>query len=993
MTRRFTSLEALPAVLTEAGVERVLLLTGGSGRFVDHVTRLVAGFTVEVFSGARRHVPEAVLAEARDKLTTFAASSASAAPVALVALGGGAPIGLGKALRLEHPGLFVALPTTYSGSEYTDIFGVTADGHKRTGRDPKVRPDVVIHDVALTLAMPRALTVTSLMNALAHPIATLAAGLLSDERKADGLAAIAKLVGAIDTLVQFPESRRARAEALEGAGLAAMTLEIGTPGLHHQLAHRLGGRFDLEHGALHAVLLPHTLRRLRDLQPDVVAAIDDAARVPDLEATLFDQLARAGAPTSLKAMGVTLPQILELLQAAPDLPPDVVRAAYHGRRPSRSVRREDWGLAEPVSVRGALPKARRVVVALHGRGATADSIVRRTLEIVGDDPDVAVVAPHGVDNLWYGARFSLPRREIGAELDAALAVVRVVLDRVLAEVPPERVALFGFSQGACLAIDAFLSRGQRLAALVALSGSAIGADEELVLREARRDEGGGAPTLAGTPVLLGVADADPWIPLARVEATAALLAASGCVVHSEHVPGGTHTFHVRHRILARPLLSGLAPAPTPTGFGNSFELEGLPGALPRDRNTPRLAPFGLYPEQLSVTSFVAPRHRNRRVWLYRVRPANRHGALVRLEHPRLASDFTAEVPEANLAAFAPPAYPEAPRDFVDGLFTLGGAGAPGLRRGYAVHLYAANRNMEDRAFHDADGDLLILPQEGALTLLTELGALDVRPGEIALVPRGLRFSVQLVDDRARGWIGEAFGAGFALPERGPVGANGLADARHFRAPVPWFEDRLAPGYRMTMKLGGALFEATQDTSPFDVVAWHGEAAPFVYDLRMFSPIAMARIDHIDPSAHAVVSAPLDPDGANALDLIAFVPRWDATEGTFRPPYFHRNVTTEINGVIAEVTSESSPFQPGTTFITPSMVPHGPGAAGVERVFALDSATADRPARGASTSLWFQLESALPFVPAPWAADESAPERLRDWHLVWGFNRSHFDPSR
>jgi len=982
MTTRHRDLGELPDILARLGARKVLLVTGPSARFVDRIESLIAPMPIELLAGARRHVPEDALAAARVRLDASGADT-------LVALGGGAAIGLCKALRREHAVGFVAIPTTYSGSELTDIYGITPAGSKRTGRDPRVRADAVIHDVALTLEMPRALTVTSLMNALAHPIATLAAGLLPPEREHEGLLAIERIFSALEVLVQSPDSRRAREGAIEGAALAAQTLEIGTPGVHHKLAHRLGGRFDLEHGALHGLLLPHTLHRLRRLPPnsevpteggapDLVAAIESRLRVPDLEGALFDLLVRAGVPTSLLAMNVTRAALEALLAEAPELPRDVALAAFHGRRPSREVSREDWGLREPVSVRGDPTRARRVVIALHGRGATADSIVRRVLEIVGDDPEVAVVAPHAPGNAWYSNRFTAPRATLEPELEIARSEVAQTLGRVLSEVQPGRVALFGFSQGACLALDVFAHLNRPFAALVALSGGAIGEDAELAAPSA---------AVAATPVLLGGSAGDPWIPWERVDATANLLRAVGCAVHLERVPGSTHALHLRHRLLARPLLTGRPEAEPPGGFGNTLSFEGLPGALPRDRNTPRLAPYGLYPEQLNLTGFTAPRAHNRRAWLYRVRPAARHGPLAPLTHPTLTTDFRERPPEANLVGLSPLPIPESPTDFIDGLHTLGGVGTPALRRGYAVHLYVANRNMEDRAFHDADGDLLIIPQAGGLTLFTELGALDARPGDIALIPRGVRFSVQLMDDHARGWVAEAFGPGFTLPERGPVGANGLADARHFQGPRAFFEDRLAPGHRMTMKLGGALYETTQETSPFDVVAWHGNAVPMTYPLAMFSPIGMARVDHIDPSAHTVLSAPLDEAGADALDLVAFVPRWDPSEGTFRPPYFHRNVTTELNGVIAERAPAGSPFQPGLTFLTPSLVPHGVVASGVERAFSLDPEVADRPSRSSDDSLWFQLESALPMSLTRWAT--GAPSRMRDWHLVWGQYRSHF----
>jgi homogentisate 1,2-dioxygenase len=295
--------------------------------------------------------------------------------------------------------------------------------------------------------------------------------------------------------------------------------------------------------------------------------------------------------------------------------------------------------------------------------------------------------------------------------------------------------------------------------------------------------------------------------------------------------------------------------------------------------------------------------------------------------------------------------------------------------------------MEDRCFSDADGDVLLLPEEGSLTLLTELGVLEVHPGQLALVPRGVRFSVLLGGPRARGYVGETFGRPFSLPERGPVGANGLADARHFRGPVARHEERMCPGYRVTVKLAGALFEATQDHAPFDVVAWHGNHFPTVYDLAAFSPAGNARVDHIDPSIHTVLTSPLDEAGANGLDLVVFTPRWDATEHTFRPPYFHRNVATEVNGIIREVASAGSPFARGCCFLTPSFTPHGVLATGVERTLALDDERADQARRSADSSLWFQFESTLPFSPTAWA--RTAPNRVDDWPLVWGAYRKHF----
>ena len=971
---RERTLDALPELVRSAGGHKVLLVTGPSARYADRVTRLLAPLEVELFAGARRHVPADVLAEASRVLTASGADT-------IVALGGGSAIGLGKALVLEHPLPFIAVPTTYSGSEQTSLYGTTKDGKKTTGRDPRVRPLHVIYDPALTADTPKALSVTSLLNALAHPIARLASEDADETRRERALRAIALVFGAVEALLETPDDGRARVQAQRGAALAAEVLEGGKLGAHHALAHQLGGAFDLEHGALHSVLLPHSVHRLRSDAPATLAAIEARLHLADFEAVLFELLARSGAGTSLKALGVTFAQFEAFLGATDERDRALLRAAFHGRRPSASVRLEDYGLRELVSVRGpAFEKATRVVVALHGRNASADSVLGRVLEIVGSDPDVAVVAPQAPDLVWYTAAYTKPRADIGPALERAVAEATAVLDRVLAAVPPERVALFGFSQGGCLALEVFARRAAPLSALVALSGAFIGPPAE---------QPSIPDALAGTRVVLGGALADPYLEPGSVERTAAALSARGLHVTLEMAPSSTHTFHARQRLAARELLSGRAAPPTPFGFGNIHTSEALPGALPQAQNTPRHLPYGLHGELISGTAFTAPRADNTRLWLYRLRPSAQQSDYRPLAHPTLGSDFEQEAPLANLAGFAPLPLPTAPTDFVDGLYTLGGAGSARLRRGYAVHLYAANRSMEDRAFYNADGDLLILPELGALTLLTELGPLEVKPGELALIPRGLRFTVILAGGAARGYVAEVFGRHFVLPERGPLGSNGLADARHFHTPAAWHEDRLALGYRITAKIGGRLQQATQDRSPYDVVAWHGNHCPYVYDLSLFTPAGYTRIDHPDPSIYTVLSAPMDEAGSHSLDLVCFPPRWDATEHTFRLPYFHRNVTTEINGIVRELATNDGMFEPGCVFVSPCHTPHGVVAASIERHLAQAPEQADKPHRYSDSALWFQFETALPLTLTPWAS--AAAHRHADWHARWGVYRSRFTP--
>jgi homogentisate 1,2-dioxygenase len=272
--------------------------------------------------------------------------------------------------------------------------------------------------------------------------------------------------------------------------------------------------------------------------------------------------------------------------------------------------------------------------------------------------------------------------------------------------------------------------------------------------------------------------------------------------------------------------------------------------------------------------------------------------------------------------------------------------------------------------------------------MTELGPLEVGPGRIALVPAGLTFAVLLHDRAARGFVAETFGRHFRLPERGLIGANGLADPRHFRAPAPWYEDRLTPDLRVVAKLGGRLHQASQDHSPFDVVAWHGNLAPYVYDLDDFAPVASVRFDHADPSVFTVLTAPLDEAGAHTLDLLVFPPRWDVTEGTFRPPFFHRNVTCELNGIVREPDHPGAAFVAGGCFLTPPFTAHGVGGGAVARSRAQTDADADRPVRLGGASLWFQLESALPLALTPW----TEADRLPDWPATWGSHRSYFDPT-
>jgi homogentisate 1,2-dioxygenase len=962
--------------LAELGARRILVLSSPTRRFVDPVVAAVNACeplaVTGVFDGARVHVPAEVVEAATRALE-------EARPDTLVSIGGGSAIGLGKALRLAHQLRFAAVPTTYAGSEMTSVWGITRGNEKTTGRDARVRPDLVLYDPALTATLPIATTVQSLMNALAHPVSALSTGSLAGDDRAAAVAAAAAVVRAIEDLLLAPADLALREQALRAASAAALAFDRGKAGAQHSAAHALGGALSLDHAALHSVLLPQFVASVRERDPPLVEELEGAIGSAPLEAHLHDLLTRAGAPSSLDGLGVEAAAVRKVLAARPDLPADLILDAQHGLRPTPA--RLELGPPPFALVGGPHPsRARRAVLALHGRGAEAGGIVRRYREIAGHDPDLAVIglrAPEGADR-WYGVRYGEAGAGADPEVTAALGRVDAALEALARFLPRAATTLAGFSQGACLALEYAARKGAGLAAVIAPCGARLGLPSEW-------DHGSG---LGGLPVLLGAGAKDAWVEGERIEATAAWFRAAGAKVEVISNPGERHDISPRQRLRARELLRGGRADPETGGLGNTLESEAVPGALPRHQNSPLRPPLGLYAEQINGSPFTSRRAENQRTWCYRIRPASQRRPFVPLPHPRFGAGFAGRPPEINLAGWAPLPPPAAPADFIDGLVTLAGAGSPELRRGCAVHLYAANRDMDRRAFYDADGDLVLVPVEGALTVLTELGPLDVAPGQIALLPRGFAFSVLLAGPLARGYVGEAFGRHFQLPERGPVGANGLADPRHFRAPPAFYEDKLAPDFRIVAKLGGHLQEASQDHSPFDVVAWHGNYFPCRYDLADFSPVGSVRVDHPDPSIYSVLSAPLDEQGTNSLDLIVFPPRWDVALGTFRPPYFHRNPVSEVNGIIRESPPPGSPFQPGCCFLTPPLTAHGPSRRAVERARSVEAREADQPVPPGD-SLWFQFETALPMSLTPWAEENRLPE----WPATWGSHRSYFRPER
>jgi homogentisate 1,2-dioxygenase len=399
--------------------------------------------------------------------------------------------------------------------------------------------------------------------------------------------------------------------------------------------------------------------------------------------------------------------------------------------------------------------------------------------------------------------------------------------------------------------------------------------------------------------------------------------------------------------------------------------------LPQGRNSPQRPAFGLYAEQLSGTAFTAPRSENRRSWLYRMRPSAEHPPFQRYEGAKLFAPGTAAEPLApNRLRWSPLELPAEPTDFVDGLTTMMANRAPEDLEGVAVHIYAASADMERRAFFNADGELLIIPEQGRLELLTEMGRIDLRPGEVALVPRGVRFRVLLPDGAARGYVAENHGSLFRLPDLGPIGANGLANPRDFLTPHAWYEDRDEP-FELIQKSLGSLWTTTIDHSPLDVVAWHGNLAPWKYDLERFNTIGTISYDHPDPSIFTVLTSPSDVPGRANADFVIFPPRWLVAEDTFRPPWFHRNVMSEAMGLIyGAYDAKADGFAPGGLSLHNLMAGHGPDVASWR-----GASEAELKPHKIEGTMAFMVESCWPYRPTRFALESDKLQR--DYDAAWG----------
>jgi homogentisate 1,2-dioxygenase len=362
------------------------------------------------------------------------------------------------------------------------------------------------------------------------------------------------------------------------------------------------------------------------------------------------------------------------------------------------------------------------------------------------------------------------------------------------------------------------------------------------------------------------------------------------------------------------------------GFGNDFETEALPGALPQGQNSPQKCNYGLYAEQLSGTAFTAPRGQNERTWCYRIRPSVKHVtrfAKIAVPYWKSAPNVQDDIVSLGQYRWDPIPHSAAALTWISGMRTMTTAGDVNIQTGMASHVYLVTHSMQDEYFYSADSELLVVPQEGRLRFCTELGVIDLEPKEIAILPRGLVYRVEVIDGPARGFVCENYGQKFDLPSRGPIGANCMANPRDFKCPVAAFEDREARS-RVVIKWCGQFHETWIDHSPLDIVAWHGNYCAYKYDLRTYSPVGAVLFDHPDPSIFTVLTAPSGQEGTANIDFVLFRERWMVAEHSFRPPWYHKNIMSELMGNIYGIyDAKPKGFVPGGMSLHNCMLPHGP----------------------------------------------------------------------
>ncbi len=425
-----------------------------------------------------------------------------------------------------------------------------------------------------------------------------------------------------------------------------------------------------------------------------------------------------------------------------------------------------------------------------------------------------------------------------------------------------------------------------------------------------------------------------------------------------------------------------------SGFGNGFETEALPGALPIGRNSPQRCAYGLYAEQISGSPFTAPRASNERTWLYRIRPTVHHwGTFTKADIGlwRTAPAVEVEIPIAPMR-WDPIPIPGEKLSFLEGIRTITTAGDAGTQAGMGAHVYLITRSMEREYFYNADGEMLFVPQQGSLRLWTEFGIIDIEPGEIGVIPRGVKLRVELRDGPARGYLCENYGGALTLPERGPIGANCLANPRDFLTPVAAYEQKDEPS-RMFVKWGGALWVTELEHSPLDVVAWHGNYAPYKYDLRRYSPVGPVLFDHADPSIFTVLTSPSETPGTANIDFVIFPDRWLVAENTFRPPWYHMNVMSEFMGLIyGQYEAKPKGFVPGGVSLHNMMLPHGPDVDAFE-----GASNAELKPHRLEGTLAFMFETRFPQRVTAYAA--GLEELQRDYGFYGRRLANHFNPNR
>ncbi len=426
-----------------------------------------------------------------------------------------------------------------------------------------------------------------------------------------------------------------------------------------------------------------------------------------------------------------------------------------------------------------------------------------------------------------------------------------------------------------------------------------------------------------------------------------------------------------------------------SGFGNSFETEALAGALPVGRNSPQKVNYGLYAEQLSGSPFTAPQATNQRSWLYRIRPTVRHnGRFAKVDNGYWRTAPTREDTDLPIGQFrwSPSPVPDEKLTFISGLRTITTAGDADTHAGMAAHLLFVTRSMEREHIFNGDGEFLVVAQQGKIRFRTEFGVIEIEPGEICIIPRGVIFRVELVDGPVRAYVCENYGGGFTLPDRGPIGANCLANPRDFLTPVAAYEDVEGP-HTLYVRWGGELFATKTDYSPLDVVAWHGNYFPYKYDLRRFSPVGALLFDHPDPSIFTVLTSPSETPGTANIDFVIFPERWMVAENTFRPPWYHRNIMSEFMGLVYGVyDAKPEGFVPGGMSLHNQMLPHGPDTDAFEHASNVEL----NPVK-LSDTLAFMFETRFRQRVTKYAA---GLDSLQDDYVdCWSGLKKHFDPKR